>query len=178
MPFDEAFPLAAGEDRDWCAGSRRPAGHRASAGGTREPPPGPDLRRFWRQQRALRRGARATGRAAAGAATAGCLLRRLLGRAFRQGPAVGRAGRGRAAGDHGAVGAGRAQRAASEQGLAGHVHRVVAGEGDRGGGDVLEPRRPAERRGGRVPGTTRAQASPSVWLPERPLPTPWRSTVP
>src|ERR671923_2127610 len=29
-----------------------------------------------------------------------------------------------------------------------------------------------------APGTTRAHASPSVWFPERPLPTPWRDTVP
>ena len=43
----------------------------------------------------------------------------------------------------------------------------------------------SSRRGGRdgvcgsaVPGTTSAHASPSVWLPGRPLPTPWRCTVP
>ncbi len=58
VPFDESFPLAAGEDRDWC--SRLAAAGMALAW---EPAAGVDhhqdltLRRFWRQQSRYGRGA-------------------------------------------------------------------------------------------------------------------------
>ncbi|HEY8544777.1 MAG TPA: glycosyltransferase [Acidimicrobiales bacterium] len=96
-PFDEGYPLAAGEDRDWC--------RRLAADGTAiayEPAAGvahhPDLtlRGFWRQQRRYGRGARRF-RATAGVDASGGATERpplgfytgLVGKGFRQGPVVG-----------------------------------------------------------------------------------------
>lgn len=90
LPFDEDYPLAAGEDRDWCA-------RLAAAGGSIAYEPAaavahhPDLtlRRFWRQQHRYGRGAHrfrssgTQGRQPVGFYTA------LLGKGLRQGPAVG-----------------------------------------------------------------------------------------
>jgi len=89
LPFDETFPVAAGEDREWCARLRargrklryQPAAivrHEQSLGGARG---------FLRQQYRYGRGAaqlRARGRRLAGAGT----RRRLLAEALRAGPRV------------------------------------------------------------------------------------------
>jgi glycosyltransferase involved in cell wall biosynthesis len=92
LPFDEDYPLAAGEDRDWCA--------RLTARGAAiayEPEavvahhPDLSLRRFWRQQLRYGRGAHRFRRGADGQRRRP-LLRfyvDLLVKGFRQGPAVG-----------------------------------------------------------------------------------------
>jgi GT2 family glycosyltransferase len=92
LPFDESFPTAAGEDRDWC--------DRLAASGTtiRYVPgalvrhhPGLDLRGFWGQQ--LRYGEGSHRYRAGGAGGRGLPPARfyaeLLGKGFRQGPSVG-----------------------------------------------------------------------------------------
>jgi GT2 family glycosyltransferase len=58
IPFDESFPLAAGEDRDWCA-RLAAAGHalRYEPGAVVDHHPDLDVRRFWRQQLRYGRGA-------------------------------------------------------------------------------------------------------------------------
>ena len=95
LPFDEDYPLAAGEDRDWCA--------RLAASGSElayEPAavvahhPDLTLRRFWRQQLRYGRGAH---RFRNGTTDDGPPRQRppvgfyldLLGKGFRQGPATG-----------------------------------------------------------------------------------------
>ena len=92
VSFDEDFPLAAGEDRDWCArlvASGRTIGYAPGAlVGHR-----PDLtvRRFWSQQRRYGRGAqryRATGGPERRRPPI-AFYARLLARGVRQGPAVG-----------------------------------------------------------------------------------------
>ena len=90
FPFDESFPLAAGEDREWCtrltAGGRGP---RPRAGRRGRPPPGPDVRRFWRQQeRYGRGGARFRASTGAGLAPLG-FYAGLIRRGFAAGPAAG-----------------------------------------------------------------------------------------
>lgn len=92
FPFDESFPTAAGEDRDWC--------DRLAAAGTsiRYTPaalvrhhPGLDLRRFWRQQVRYGEGShrfRAAGGAGRGLAPARFYVD-LLRTGARQGPSVG-----------------------------------------------------------------------------------------
>lgn len=94
LPFDETFPLAAGEDRDWC--------DRLASTGTaiRDVPgalvrhhPGLDLRRFWRQQVRYGQGAhryRATATDSDRSRLAPArFYADLLVKGFRQGPAVG-----------------------------------------------------------------------------------------
>jgi cellulose synthase/poly-beta-1,6-N-acetylglucosamine synthase-like glycosyltransferase len=58
VPFDESFPLAAGEDRDWCA-RLAAVGHRLvpAPDAVVDHHPDLDLRRFWRQQERYGRGA-------------------------------------------------------------------------------------------------------------------------
>lgn len=90
FPFDESFPLAAGEDREWCS--------RLAAAGevvVFEPEavvdhhPDLDLRRFWRQQERYGRGA-VHHRTASGEGLAGPgFYARLLRRGLAEGPAVG-----------------------------------------------------------------------------------------
>jgi GT2 family glycosyltransferase len=92
VPFDEGFPLAAGEDRDWCArlvASGRTIGYAPRA--VVEHRPDLTVSRFWRQQRRYGRGAvrfRAAGGPGRGRAPLG-FYGRLLARGVRQGPAVG-----------------------------------------------------------------------------------------
>jgi GT2 family glycosyltransferase len=92
LPFDESFPAAAGEDRDWC--------DRLAATGTaiRYVPgalvrhhPGLDLRRFWRQQARYGEGAHRYRAAGAGtrARPPARFYAELLAKGFRQGPSVG-----------------------------------------------------------------------------------------
>jgi glycosyltransferase involved in cell wall biosynthesis len=58
IPFDESFPLAAGEDRDWCV-RLAAVGHdlRYEPEAVVDHHPDLDLRRFWRQQLRYGRGA-------------------------------------------------------------------------------------------------------------------------
>lgn len=91
FPFDESFPAAAGEDRDWC--------DRATAAGTaiRYAPgalvrhhPELDLRRFWRQQVRYGEGAHRYRAAARGRGLPSPRFYvDLLAKGARQGPAVG-----------------------------------------------------------------------------------------
>jgi GT2 family glycosyltransferase len=94
LPFDESFPSAAGEDRDWC--------DRLASGGTaiRYVPgalvrhhPDLDLRRFWRQQLRYGEGAhryRATSTEAERRGLAPArFYAELVAKGFRQGPSVG-----------------------------------------------------------------------------------------
>jgi len=58
LPFDEDFPLAAGEDRDWCARLQARGDALVYApGAVVDHHPDLDLRRFWRQQARYGRGA-------------------------------------------------------------------------------------------------------------------------
>ena len=90
--FDEDFPLAAGEDRDWCArlvASGRTIGY--APGALVEHRPDLTVRRFWSQQRRYGRGAQRY-RAAGGPERRRppiAFYARLLARGVRQGPAVG-----------------------------------------------------------------------------------------
>ena len=91
LPFDESFPAAAGEDRDWC--------DRLAAGGTAiayvpgmlvRHHPELDLRRFWRQQVRYGEGAHRYRAAAGGRARPPARFYvELLVKGFRQGPSVG-----------------------------------------------------------------------------------------
>lgn len=92
LAFDETYPLAAGEDRDWC--------DRVVASGTHiawEPrarvdhAPAPGWRGFWHQQRRYGRGARVyhRNRTAGRGAVPGRLHLRLLRAGLAQGPRVG-----------------------------------------------------------------------------------------
>jgi GT2 family glycosyltransferase len=91
VPFDESFPAAAGEDRDWC--------DRLAAAGTAiayvpgmlvRHHPELDLRRFWRQQVRYGEGAHRYRAAAAGRARPPARFYvDLLVEGFRQGPSVG-----------------------------------------------------------------------------------------
>jgi GT2 family glycosyltransferase len=91
LPFDESFPAAAGEDRDWCdrlAAAGTAIGY--APGALVRHHPGLDLRRFWRQQ--VRYGEGAHRYRAAGSGRARPPARfyvDLLAKGFRQGPAVG-----------------------------------------------------------------------------------------
>jgi GT2 family glycosyltransferase len=90
-PFDESFPAAAGEDRDWC--------DRLTAAGTAiayvpgmlvRHHPGLDLRRFWRQQVRYGEGAHRYRAAAGGRGRPPARFYvELLAKGFRQGPSVG-----------------------------------------------------------------------------------------
>jgi GT2 family glycosyltransferase len=90
QPFDEAYPLAAGEDRDWC--DRLVSSGRAIAyvpGAVVRHHPDLTVGRFWRQQFRYGRGAqrfRASGRRRR--PTTAFYLE-LLGKGLRQGPGVG-----------------------------------------------------------------------------------------
>ena len=92
VSFDEDFPLAAGEDRDWCARlvtSGRAIGF--APGALVEHRPGLTVRRFWSQQRRYGRGAQRY-RAAGGPERRRppvAFYGRLLARGVRQGPSVG-----------------------------------------------------------------------------------------
>ncbi len=92
VSFDEDFPLAAGEDRDWCArlvASGRTIGY--APGALVEHQPDLTVRRFWSQQRRYGRGAQRY-RAAGGPERRRppiAFYGRLLARGVRQGPAVG-----------------------------------------------------------------------------------------
>ena len=190
LPFDERFPLAAGEDREWC---RRLVGststHRVRARGVGRAPPRPVVGAVLASAGALRprclpvasRSASRvtgwqplafyTGLVRAGSPTVRVRARWSVLAQFATAFGLARGGPGRR----------RAAESASggEQWLAGRSVGSPPASAARGGGDVLEPRWPRRRDASdEVPGTTRAHASPSVWLPERPLPTPWRRTVP
>ena len=92
VSFDEGFPLAAGEDRDWCArlvASGRTIGY--APGALVEHQPGLTVGRFWSQQRRYGRGAQRY-RAVGGPERRRppiAFYGRLLARGVRQGPAVG-----------------------------------------------------------------------------------------
>ena len=174
LPFDESFALAAGEDRDWCA--------RLIAGGgrLRHVPeaivvhhPRLGLGELVRQQ--VRYGRGAVGfRAAGGALAGGGFYRRLARATVHAGPRV-------AGCVVLAAGVGRGRRGASARRAA---TRPLARRGrHRRPPRPWRRRRPARgartgSRGACAPGATTAQASPGVWLPERPLPVPGRSTSP
>jgi GT2 family glycosyltransferase len=89
VPFDESFPLAAGEDREWCARARASGAllrHRPEALVRHDQSLG--AAGLWRQQLNYGRGA-ARHRAAGGDLAGAGVRRRLLGAAFRQGAGVG-----------------------------------------------------------------------------------------
>lgn len=89
MPFDEAYPLAAGEDRDWCA--RVIASGRAlvlAPGAVVEHHHAPGARAFWRQHRNYGRGALHFRTAHARPPEPPAFYLRLLVRGLRRGPAV------------------------------------------------------------------------------------------
>jgi glycosyltransferase involved in cell wall biosynthesis len=91
VPFDESYPVAAGEDRDWCVRMRR-------AGFRLEYEPSAvvrhhhdlDLHAFWRQHRRYGAAARSFRAAHAADARVGfSFYPRLVGAGFRRGPLVG-----------------------------------------------------------------------------------------
>lgn len=92
VPFDERYPLAAGEDRDWCArlaATGRTIGYAPSA--LVEHRPDLTVPRFWRQQQRYGRGAQRY-RAGGGPERRRppvAFYGRLLVSGVRQGPAVG-----------------------------------------------------------------------------------------
>jgi glycosyltransferase involved in cell wall biosynthesis len=90
-PFDDAFPLAAGEDRDWCdrlARAGATIAFRSDAVVVHHP--ALDLRGLWRQQSRYGRGGRQFRRAQPGRGLPGWgFYRSLLAAGFREGPAVG-----------------------------------------------------------------------------------------
>lgn len=90
LPFDEAYPLAAGEDRDWCdrlLASGRTIAFEADA--VVHHHPALDLAGFWRQQLRYGRGAHRFRAAGARERPAVSFYRDLLAKGFRQGAAVG-----------------------------------------------------------------------------------------
>ncbi|HZC12382.1 MAG TPA: glycosyltransferase, partial [Thermoleophilaceae bacterium] len=92
VPFDERFPLAAGEDRDWCARlAERGLSISFTAGARVEHRPRLTLGGFWRQQVRYGRGAWRFRRAAAGrpGLAPPRYYARLLGRGFARGPRAG-----------------------------------------------------------------------------------------
>lgn len=92
VPFDERFPLAAGEDRDWCARlAERGLFISFTAGARVEHRPQLTLGGFWRQQLRYGRGAWRFRRAAAGrpGLAPPRYYARLLRRGFARGPRVG-----------------------------------------------------------------------------------------
>ena len=91
LPFDESFPAAAGEDRDWCA---RAAGAGAApryvpAAVVRHRQQLAGLRGLWRQQVRYGRGAAVLRTRAAGELAGPRLRLRLLRAGFAEGPRVG-----------------------------------------------------------------------------------------
>ena len=184
-PVRRAFPAAAGEDRAWCdrlQASRAPDRVRRRRHGCCHDRRS-TVRGFWRQHVRYGAGAYRYFRAATvGAARpVGAFYARLLRAGSptvlatgvlvvltQAATAVGLAGE-----------AYRARRRTLKQRLAADAVDGHARQRGGGGGDVLEPRRSLTACAARAaPGTTSAHASPSVWLPDRPLPTPWRCTVP
>jgi glycosyltransferase involved in cell wall biosynthesis len=92
VPFDERFPSAAGEDRDWCARlAERGLWVSYTAGARVEHRPRLTLGGFWRQQVRYGRGAWRFRRAAAGrpGLAPPRYYARLLGRGFARGPRAG-----------------------------------------------------------------------------------------
>jgi len=92
LPFDEDFPLAAGEDRDWCArlaASGRELAYEPAAVVAHHPDL--SLRRFWRQQLRYGRGAHRfrNGDGPPRQRPPVGFYLALLGKGFRQGPATG-----------------------------------------------------------------------------------------
>ena len=174
LPFDESFALAAGEDRDWCArlvASGRLLHHVPDAAVVHRPQLG--VAGLVRQQ--VRYGRGAVGFRDAGGALAGAGFYRRLARATAQ------AGPRTAACVALAQACGRRRRGASRRRAATRplgpspstpqtAATVAATSASRGGR--------CGARGPCAPGTTTAQASPGVWLPERPLPVPRRRTSP
>jgi hypothetical protein len=90
VPFDESFPLAAGEDREWC--DRLAAhGHHLAWEPAAWVDHHPDLsaRRFWAQQQRYGRGAHHLRRSGDGGLQPARFYVELLRRGFAEGPRVG-----------------------------------------------------------------------------------------
>ena len=90
LPFDEEYPLAAGEDRDWCdrlAASGRAIAYEPNAVVRHHPDL--TLRRYWQQQLRYGRGAHRFKASGKRQRPPIAFYVDLLGKGFRQGPVIG-----------------------------------------------------------------------------------------